>query len=222
MSVASITEQNYLKAIYKLSHAYGRPEAVSTGDLATELATTAATVTDTLQRLARKRWVEYERYRGVTLTPEGHGIAGDLIRLHRLWEVFLVEKLGYAWHEVHPIAEQLEHVYHEDLAERLGEYLGNPTHDPHGDPIIGNNDQDLVALSELDEGAGFVISRVDDQDPAWLIFAAEQGLVPGQTGRLMRIRAVDGVLEIQLGRKSVFLGKSSVERVLVKPNETNF
>ncbi len=217
--MASITEQNYLKAIYKLGHMYGKAEAVSTGDLAQELGTTAATVTDTLQRLSRKRWVEYERYKGVVLTGEGLGMAAELVGLHRLWEVFLVEKLGYAWHEVHDIAEQLEHVYHAELAVRLGNYLGNPTHDPHGDPIFGKGDETLCKLSEFEEGAGFVISRVDDQDPEWLVFAAEQGLLPGVSGRLMRLRPIDGVFELLLGRKQVFLGTNSADKLMVKATD---
>ena len=123
----SATEQNYLKAIYKLSYRFGTEELASTGDLAKILGSSPATVTDTLQRLSRKNMVHYRRYQGATLSDEGLGMAMELIRLHRLWEVFLVEKLGYGWHQVHAIAEQLEHVYEEGLAEKLDAFLGHPT-----------------------------------------------------------------------------------------------
>lgn len=216
----SVTEQNYLKAVYKLSYRYGKEELANTGELAKILGSSPATVTDTLQRLSRKKMVHYRRYQGATLTDEGLGIAMELIRLHRLWEVFLVEKLGYGWHEVHPIAEQLEHVYEKGLAEKLDVFLGNPTHDPHGDPIMDDSREpkDLCPLSELDEGSGFTVGRVVDNDPEWLQFAATQGLLPGTYGRIIVIRKADALLELLVNRKPVYISLASAGKIFVTPN----
>jgi DtxR family Mn-dependent transcriptional regulator len=216
----SATEQNYLKAIYKLSYRFGKESLASTGDLAKELSATPATVTDTLQRLSRKNLIHYLRYQGVTLTDEGMGIATDLIRLHRLWEVFLVEKLGYGWHEVHDIAEQLEHVFEEGLAERLDAFLGHPTHDPHGDPIVADpqEQQSLSPLSDLEDGASFTVHRVADGDTEWLQFAARQGLVPGTTGRIMEFIKADALLALLVNKKQVFISLASAEKIFVTPN----
>ncbi len=216
----SATEQNYLKAIYKLSFRYGHQEPASTGDLARLLGSTPATVTDTLQRLSRKNLVHYQRYQGATLSGPGLGMATELIRLHRLWEVFLVDKLGYGWHEVHAIAEQLEHVFEEGLAERLDTFLGHPTHDPHGDPIRDDSRDrsELSTLADLEEGAGFTVGRVADGDAAWLQFAAAQGLLPGTFGRIMVIRKADALLELLINRKPVFISQASAEKIFVIPN----
>jgi DtxR family Mn-dependent transcriptional regulator len=216
----SATEQNYLKAIYKLSYRFGTEELASTGDLAKILGSSPATVTDTLQRLSRKNMVHYRRYQGATLSDEGLGMAMELIRLHRLWEVFLVEKLGYGWHQVHAIAEQLEHVYEEGLAEKLDTFLGHPTHDPHGDPIAEHRREqpELLMLAELDEGSGFTVGRVADTDPEWLQFAAAQGLLPGTYGRIMVIRKADALLELLINRKPVFISMPSAEKIFVTPS----
>ncbi len=129
----SFTEENYLKAIYKVSE---RAENnVSTNAISKEMQTSAASVTDMLKRLSEKKLIHYERYKGVSMTQEGQRIAKYLIRKHRLWEVFLVEKLEFTWDEVHDIAEQLEHIKSDSLIERLDQFLGRPKFDPHGDPI---------------------------------------------------------------------------------------
>jgi len=127
------TEENYLKAIYKISEK--NKQSVSTNAISERISTTAASVTDMIKRLSSKALVNYERYKGVTLTEDGNRHATNLIRKHRLWEVFLVEKLGFQWDEVHELAEELEHIQSEELANKLDSYLGNPKFDPHGDPI---------------------------------------------------------------------------------------
>jgi DtxR family Mn-dependent transcriptional regulator len=127
------SEEKYLKAIYKISQKKGIP--VSTNDLAEEITTSPASVTDMIKKLNQKKYVDYQRYQGTLLTPEGGRIATKLVRRHRLWECFLVEKLGYGWEEVHELAEQLEHIQSEDLVDRLEEFLDFPRFDPHGDPI---------------------------------------------------------------------------------------
>ena len=128
----SITEENYLKAIYSLS---ADGNNASTNDIAMAVKTKAASVTDMLKKLADKNLISYEKYKGVLLTKEGIVLSKRLVRKHRLWEVFLVDKLGFTWDQVHPIAEQLEHIQSPELVTKLDKYLGHPKFDPHGDPI---------------------------------------------------------------------------------------
>jgi len=129
----SQAEENYLKTIFKITERDRK--TANTNKIADYLGTSAASVTDMLKKLSEKELVLYEKYKGVSLSGNGKVIATDLIRKHRLWEVFLFEKLDYSWEEVHPIAEQLEHIKSSTLIDRLDNYLGNPKFDPHGDPI---------------------------------------------------------------------------------------
>ena len=129
----SFTEENYLKVIHRLSEATS--EDISTNAVAELMQTKAASVTDMLRKLADKGWVNYQKYQGVRLSAEGEKIALSIVRKHRLWEVFLVDKMGFNWDEVHEIAEQLEHIESDQLINKLDEYLGFPKTDPHGDPI---------------------------------------------------------------------------------------
>lgn len=129
----SFTEENYLKVIHRLSEATS--EDISTNAVAEFMQTKAASVTDMLRKLADKGWVNYQKYQGVRLSAEGEKIALSIVRKHRLWEVFLVDKMGFNWDEVHEIAEQLEHIESDPLVNKLDEYLGFPKTDPHGDPI---------------------------------------------------------------------------------------
>jgi DtxR family Mn-dependent transcriptional regulator len=146
----SFTEENYLKVIHRLSEA--TQEDISTNALAEQMQTKAASVTDMLRKLADKGWVNYQKYQGVRLSPTGEKIAISIVRKHRLWELFLVEKMGFNWDEVHDIAEQLEHIESDELVNKLDEYLGFPKTDPHGDPIP-NKDGILpeLAYSQLSE-----------------------------------------------------------------------
>jgi len=127
------TEENYLKAIYKIGEKEKKP--VGTNAISRQMKTTAASVTDMIKRLSEKKLVNYEKYKGVTLTASGNKHATNLIRKHRLWEVFLVDKLNFRWEQVHDIAEQMEHIDSDNLITRLDAYLGHPRFDPHGDPI---------------------------------------------------------------------------------------
>lgn len=129
----SQAEENYLKTIFKITERDRK--TANTNKIADYLGTSAASVTDMLKKLSEKELVLYEKYKGVSLSNDGKVVATDLIRKHRLWEVFLFDKLDYSWDEVHPIAEQLEHIKSSTLIDRLDDYLGNPKFDPHGDPI---------------------------------------------------------------------------------------
>ena len=132
-TILSPSEENYLKAIQKLSET--NIPKISTNDIANMMNIAPPSVSDMLKKLASKKLISYEKYYGVKLTKSGETIALSLVRKHRLWEVFLTQKLNFAWDEVHDIAEQLEHIKSDDLINRLEKYLGNPKYDPHGDPI---------------------------------------------------------------------------------------
>ncbi len=165
----SQSEENYLKAIFKINEDY---DTVTTNAVSAEIKTTAASVTDMLKKLSDKNLVSYEKYHGVQLTKKGESVAKVLIRKHRLWEVFLVDKLGYHWDEVHEIAEQLEHIQSETLIDKLEAFLGLPKFDPHGDPIPdakGNiPNQQQIPLSELKQGERGVIVGVKDSSSKFL------------------------------------------------------
>lgn len=204
-------EENYLKAIFKIAEKEAR--AVSTNAIAAEMQTTAASVSDMLKRLADKNLIDYAKYRGVQLTESGSQIATALIRKHRLWEVFLVEKLGFAWDEVHDLAEQLEHVQGDRLIERLDHFLGYPKFDPHGDPIPDAEGRwtyrSQAPLSTLQPGEHGVVTGVEDHSAAFLQYLDQLGLTLGANLELLerfpydqsvRIRTQDG-REIALSDK---------------------
>src|SRR5476651_1570226 len=134
----TFTEENYLKTIY---HCSLLADSVSTNQLAAAVNTRAASVTDMLKKLADKKLINYTKYQGVTLTADGEKIALGIIRKHRLWEYFLVEKLDFKWDEVHEMAEELEHISSTELVNRLDKFMEYPKYDPHGDPIPGSNGQ---------------------------------------------------------------------------------
>lgn len=166
----SLTEENYLKAIYHLSE--GGEQEVSTNAIAEVIDTKPASVSDMLKKLATKKVVSYEKYRGVQISSEGKKVALEVIRKHRLWEVFLVEKLDFNWDEVHEVAEQLEHIKSSTLILRLDKFLGYPTMDPHGDPIPDENGNFKVnpqsPLAELEPGNEGIVVKVPDSDPSLL------------------------------------------------------
>ena len=177
----SSTEENYLKAIYKISERDNK--AASTNAISKEMKTTAASVSDMLQRLSSKGLTHYEKYKGVTLTEKGNKIATTLIRKHRLWEVFLVEKLDFTWDEVHELAEQLEHIQSTELVNRLDKFLGNPKFDPHGDPIPNAEGvfthRRQVELSELKIGESGALVGVQEDSSTFLQYLDKMGLKLG-------------------------------------------
>ena len=179
----SHTEENYLKAIFKLSEKDNT--SASTNGISKEMNTSAASVTDMLKRLSEKGLINYEKYKGVTLTAEGNTIATNLIRRHRLWEVFLLEQLDFSWDEVHDIAEQLEHIKSDELVERLDRFLEFPKFDPHGDPIPdadGNfTYRKQVLLSSLNVKDKGIIVGVNEHSSSFLQYLDQHNLNLGAT-----------------------------------------
>jgi DtxR family Mn-dependent transcriptional regulator len=177
----TFSEENYLKAIYHLTTV--TDTEVSTNAIAETMETKASSVTDMLKKLAEKDLVNYKKYQGVSLTDKGRLSAKMIVRKHRLWEVFLVDKLNFAWDEVHDIAEQLEHIKSEQLINKLDDFLGNPTEDPHGDPIPNANGQ-IVAiekqlLSELVENQIGICVGVKDSSAEFLKYLDKQEIALG-------------------------------------------
>ncbi|MDV7186311.1 metal-dependent transcriptional regulator [Lutibacter sp. TH_r2] len=174
----SQTEENYLKSIYHLEAS--QTKSVSTTLISKSLNTKASSVTDMLGKLADKKLVNYKKYKGVNLTSKGKNIAVKIIRKHRLWEVFLVEKLNFNWDEVHEIAEQLEHIKSDELIEKLDTFLNFPTKDPHGDPIPdakGNiRNKKSILLSNAKKNVLYTISCVKDNSKALLQFLDKHAL----------------------------------------------
>ncbi len=217
--VLSTTEENYLKAIFKLS--LKGPENISTNNIAAETQTTAASVSDMLKRLSDKQLVAYEKYKGVQLTDTGRNIAIELIRSHRLWEVFLVDKLGYKWDEVHVIAEELEHIKTPDLISRLEVFLGYPTNDPHGDPIPdaeGNiHHHEPISLNELQVAEKGIVVRVGEQSVAFLQYLDRIKLNIGSRVDVIEVNSYDNSRLVRINStESVFLSEKVSENLIVK------
>lgn len=194
------SEERYLKAIYKIAQKKGNP--VSTNDLAEELSTSAASVTDMIKKLFEKKLVDYQRYQGSLLTQEGGRVATILVRKHRLWESFLVDKLGFGWGEVHELAEQLEHIQSDQLIDRLEEFLDFPRFDPHGDPIPDRSgrftlrtQQPLFSLcmGEVAEVVGVAI-----HDSQFLGFLGEMRIEIGTRFEVLEKFDYDGSMRIQI------------------------
>ena len=213
------TEENYLKAVWKLS--FGKRDAVNTNALAKHLGTTAASVTDMLKRLCDKQYISYERYKGAKLTVLGRQSAVGLVRRHRLWEVFLVQKLGFGWDEVHDIAEELEHIQSEKLIRLLADFLGNPSVDPHGDPIPDENgvflDTHFVLLSTLTPLEKSSITGVDEHSSAFLQYLAAQNLLIGREIQVLETYSYDNSMKILIvaSQQEVVISQKVAQNLLV-------
>ncbi len=213
----SHTEENYLKTIYKLAEAEPGQD-VSTNRIAAALSTRAASVTDMLRRLAEKELLEYEKYRGVRLTAEGRRLALLTVRKHRLWEVFLVQQLGFSWDEVHDVAEELEHVQSPLLMRRLDAFLNFPTLDPHGDPIPAEDGAVRRPahrlLAELAVGECGTLAAVKDTSPPFLQYLDKVGLLLGAQVQVLDRVAFDNSLELCINEERTVLISAEVGRNL--------
>ncbi|GGG51296.1 metal-dependent transcriptional regulator [Hymenobacter glacieicola] len=213
----SYTEENYLKAIYKLAEAQPGSE-VSTNSVAEVLRTRAASVTDMLRRLGEKGLLHYTRYRGVTLTAEGRRLALLTIRKHRLWEVFLVQQLGFTWDEVHDVAEQMEHIDSDLLVQRLDEFLGYPQLDPHGDPIptaegVLHRPQHRL-LADLRPGDQGIVVAVKNTSVPFLQYLDKVGLNLGTHIEVLDKIVFDNSFEIRINKAKEHLLSAEVSRNL--------
>lgn len=219
--ILSDSIQDYLKIIYELAHS-GTP--ARTTALAARLGIAPASVTGMIQKLSalRPALVTYQKHQGVKLTSAGEQAALEVIRRHRLIEAWLVQTLAYSWDEVHAEAEKLEHVISEDFETRIASALGNPVRDPHGEPIPN---ADLVMppdrsqpLAALQPGQEAVIRRAAAQDPEFLRYLEELGLVPGASLKLISVSPYDQVMQVMVhGRKTpVSLGPAITNRIFVE------
>lgn len=196
----TFTEENYLKAIHFLSQ--GSEKGATTNAIAERLETKAASVSDMLKKLSDKELLIYKKYQGVKLTAEGKKVAIRTVRKHRLWEVFLVEKLGFGWEEVHEIAEQLEHIQSVKLTDRLDAYLGSPKYDPHGDPIPDHQgkfpQRAETILEECPPGTSIIIKGVKDTSPEFLRYLEKLGIGLGATLLVHEKEAFDGSMKVTI------------------------
>ena len=217
----SSTVENYLKAIHQGQSALGPDQRlVPMGQVATALGVTPGTATTMVKALAESGLAEYEPYSGVRLSASGEKLAGLVLRRHRLVELFLVQVMGMSWADVHDDAEQLEHAVSERLIDRIDEMLGRPTHDPHGDPIP--NQQGAITTRHLDSlltcplGTPLRVTRITDQDPAFLRFIESNGLKPGELVEVAwRDDAADAVALRQRDR-TITIGARAASKLLVE------
>jgi DtxR family Mn-dependent transcriptional regulator len=214
----TLSEENYLKAIYHLTVVSNTD--VSTNAIAETMETKASSVTDMLKKLAEKDLVNYVKYQGVSLTAPGKLAAKMIVRKHRLWEVFLVEKLDFSWDEVHDIAEQLEHIKSEKLINKLDDFLGNPTEDPHGDPIPNAKGEifkiDKQLLSELGENQKGICVGVKDTSSDFLKYLDKQGIALGSGIVVLSKESFDLSLKIRVNNFELTISNKIASNLFVK------
>lgn len=197
----SVSEENYIKGIY---HLQTLTDTVNTNSLAKELNTKPASVTDMLKKLKAKKLLNYEKYHGFKLNDNGNKLALHIIRRHRLWEYFLVKKLGFAWDKVHPIADELEHVSSTELIEKLDLFLDTPTIDPHGDPIPDINGK-LPAIKQINlYGIALkkpvIVSSVSNQSPQMLDMLKHYGIGIGTKLTINKLFDFDGSMQVKISK----------------------
>lgn len=215
----SITEENYLKAIFKLTWENSKAET-GTNDLAKEVNVKPATATNMLGKLKEKKLIEYEKYGKSSLTKKGKLIAIEVIRKHRLWETFLFEKLNFSWDEVHEVAEQLEHIKSAKLIDRLDKFLNYPKVDPHGD-IIPQAFGDLKipvkrSLNEIAEGVVCKIIGVTNNTPEFLQYVDKIGLSINKKIKVIARQPFDQILEIEVKGKKTIISHLFAQNILIE------
>ena len=207
------SEENYIKSIFHLQQETG---LVNTNSLAAEMQTRPASVTDMLKKLKSKKLLQYEKYKGFKLNEAGKKAALDVVRKHRLWEFFLVEKLNFDWDKVHSIAEEMEHISSEELVQRLDNFLGNPSFDPHGDPIPDKNGKIQVikqqSLSEISFKKNVTVSSVSNQTAQMLDMLKHYNIAIGTELMVLKKFEFDGSLEIKVSKQNACIISEQVAK----------
>ncbi|RDY60283.1 metal-dependent transcriptional regulator [Flagellimonas nanhaiensis] len=215
------SEENYLKTIFHLGG--GNATSISTNAIAEQMETKPSSVTDMAKKLSEKGLVNYKKYQGVSLTDEGKKTALSIIRKHRLWEVFLVEKLDFTWDEVHEVAEQLEHIKSEKLIDKLDELLNYPKYDPHGDPIPSKDgkfmERDKQLLSELPLNSEGVCVGVKDSSAPFLKFLDKNKIALGNTIEVLEKEDFDQSLRIRMEDRELRISHQIASNLYVKKNQ---
>lgn len=220
MKVSS-SKEDYIKAIFHLQEEDG---VVTTNALARQLDTRAASITDMLKKLKNQKLLLYEKYQGFRLSPEGRKMAVQIIRKHRLWEYFLVEKLRFGWEEVHEMAEELEHISSKKLIDRLDEFLGFPRSDPHGDPIPDGNGKMPVrkqlSLLDLKLNMPAVVSNISDQSAEMLELLRHKGLSLGTRIEIKKRFSFDNSIELKVrNQPAITVSENVAKNVFVTHEE---
>lgn len=213
----SVSEENYIKTIFHLQKKEG---TVTTNELAGELRTRPASVTDMMKKLKLKKLLNYQPYQGFRLTTEGNKVALGIIRRHRLWEYFLAEKLKFTWDEVHEVAEELEHVSNKKLIDKLDAYLGFPKNDPHGDPIPDANGKieagKKIRLTEIPLNTPCMVAGVSNQSGDILELLEHKKLRIGTPLEVRRRFDFDQSLEIKTGKQTIItISRELAENILI-------
>ena len=214
----TLSEENYLKTIYHLTTLL--KSEISTNAIAEKMETKASSVTDMLKKLAEKDLINYKKYQGVSLTDKGTLTAKMIVRKHRLWEVFLVEKLDFSWDEVHDIAEQLEHIKSDKLINKLDDFLGNPTEDPHGDPIPDANGKiikkEKLLLSDLKENQSGICIGVKDSSSEFLKYLNKNGVSLGSVIGVITKEDFDMSMTLKIDTKEILVSNKIASNLYVK------
>ncbi|WP_298781299.1 metal-dependent transcriptional regulator [uncultured Polaribacter sp.] len=214
----SQSEENYIKAIYHLETI--STKGISTNAIAKKLTTKASSVTDMIKKLSEKEVVVYKKYQGVTLTDFGKKVAANVVRKHRLWEVFLVEKLNFSWDEVHDVAEQLEHIKSPKLINEIDAFLGFPTHDPHGDPIPDKEGKiniiEKSLLSTLLKNESGICVGVNDSSSEFLQFLDKKGITLGKQITVLEKEDFDNSVSIIIDNKKMSISNKIANNLYIK------
>ena len=214
----TLTEENYIKAIYHLSK--NGSSTVNTNSIAEAMQTKASSVTDMIKKLSEKNYADYKKYQGVSLTKEGRKVAVNIIRKHRLWEVFLVEKLNFSWDEVHELAEHLEHIKSEKLINELDAFLEFPTHDPHGDPIPDKNGNfkhiEKIVLAKANVGIDYKCVGVIDTSTNFLKYLDHNKIALGTRIKVTHKEPYDNSVKIELEGSEIVVSQSVAKNLYLK------
>ncbi|WP_299097975.1 metal-dependent transcriptional regulator [uncultured Winogradskyella sp.] len=214
----TLTEENYIKEIYHLGS--NGSTSVNTNAIAVAMNTKASSVTDMVKKLSEKKYADYKKYQGVTLTDLGRHVAVNIIRKHRLWEVFLVEKLNFSWDEVHEVAEHLEHIKSEKLINQLDAFLEFPKHDPHGDPIPDKEGKfqhiEKIILAQAEVGSKYKCVGVDDSSSSFLKYLDSNKIALGTNITILHKEPYDNSLKIEIEDCEIVVSQNVAKNLYLK------